>query len=103
MKPTRLAWILWALFIVGILFAGYAHADAVAVAKAGNVTITLYNEPCAIAAVANLKRRATWSEPGKVYEGCFAVSEFGVVMVYFADDRSVGAVPTGAFVAVTGA
>ena len=100
MKPVRLAWWIFALFILGIMFAGAAHAGPVMVAKVGAVSITLYDEPCAIAAVANLQRRATWTENGKVFEGCFGVSEIGVVMLYFSDDRSVGAVPVQNFVRV---
>ena len=94
MKLARLA------FIACILLGGYVHAGPIAIAKAGAVTITLYDEPCALPAVANLKQRATWAEPGKTYNGCWGASELGVVMLYF-EDLTVAAVPMQVFVRVT--
>jgi hypothetical protein len=93
---------LLAIFL-GMFVPTPSMAGPVMVARVGPVSITLYDESCAIAAVANLQRRATWAENGKVFEGCFGVSEIGVVMLYFAEDRSVGAVPTEMFVRVTSA
>lgn len=92
------------LFVVLILATawGAAVAFGAPIAEAGDarVTITLFDEACAIAAVSNLPQRATWTEGGKIFDGCWA-SAGGIILLYFSD-RSVVAVPTQVFQRVTG-
>ena len=84
-----------------ILYVGQGRAAPVAEAGGdGGVIVQLTDEPCALPAVANLKNRATWTEAGKVTEGCWAAGR-GLVMLYFAD-KTVVAVPAQAFSRTTG-
>ena len=62
----------------------------------GPVTITLSDEPCALAAVTNLPYRATWRDTRGVFEGCFDIQHGSVVALYF-DDRTVVTAPLRAF------
>lgn len=74
-------------------------AAPVFVAEAeGGVRIVLTDEPCALkASVANLPFRATWTEKGTVFEGCFWTNPaIGVVMAYFTD-KTVAAIPIPVF------
>ena len=68
-----------------------APADAVQIASAhvGGVTIALYNEPCAVAAVTNLDYRATWSAGGETWEGCYSINGFGIGVMFFSDLTAV--------------
>lgn len=67
------------------------HAEPMFVAKLDNVVLTLHNEKCALEAVTNLQRRATWVENGITTEGCWGiVQQFGVVLCYFADKTVTG-------------
>jgi hypothetical protein len=73
-------------------------ADPVFVAEAGGIRIVLHSEDCRVAEVKNLPRRATWTQDGKQYEGCFgAVPQLGMVMLYFVTDKSVAIVPMQEF------
>jgi hypothetical protein len=72
-------------------------AKPIAITSNEGVTITLYDEPCALAAVSNLPQRATWVEGNKRFEGCFgARPDVGGVLAYF-DDGSVALIPMRAF------
>lgn len=63
-------------------------------------TVELTNEPCKMMAkVSNLGRRAVWTEPGKVFEGCWRV-QFGVVVTFW-DDLSAVVIPINVFTKVT--
>ena len=57
--------------------------------------VVLYDEACALEAVTNLPSRATWTEKGKVFEGCWAANS-NLILAYF-DDRTVIAVPLRVF------
>lgn len=74
-----------------------AFAEPVGMVSNGGVTVTIYDEPCALKAVSNMPYRATWTEPGKRFEGCFMLRpDAGAVVAYF-DDGSVTLIPMGAF------
>jgi hypothetical protein len=79
-------------------------AEPIFAAETEGVRIVLYDEPCKFTqAVANLPYRATWTEKGKTYEGCFAPNRnAGVVVAYFSEDKSVAAIPMDVFRKVTG-
>jgi hypothetical protein len=78
-------------------------AEPVFVAETAGVRIVLYDEPCAFQDTVKLPFRATWTEKGKVYEGCFAPHpHIGVVVAFFKDDKSVAAIPMDAFKRVVG-
>ena len=78
------------------LFAAPAGAAQIASAHIGSVTVGLYDEPCAVAAVTNLDYRATWSAGGKTWEGCYTINVFGIVVMFFSDLTAVS-VPAEAF------
>lgn len=72
-------------------------------ADADGARIVLTDEPCALDAVTNLKYRATWTEKGKTFEGCWAPrTDMGVVIAYWSDKTAV-AMPIQAFTRVSGA
>jgi hypothetical protein len=94
----------WFVLAATVLFGCWstsAAADPLYVADAGAVRITLYSEPCELKEVTNLKLKATWVEKGKVSQGCWAATQFGVVVAYF-DDKTVATIPVQAFEKVQG-
>lgn len=95
-KPSW--WPEWAFALaVAMLLAACAAAEPIAEATARNgVRVTLYEEPCALAAVVNLPRRATWTQNGQVIEGCYGDSN-GIIACYFAD-RTVVLIPSRFFI-----
>jgi hypothetical protein len=102
MRPVIGAVLAAFICIVLVMIASYAYADPVFEAEDGGIRITLHNDPCKLEAVTNLPHRATWTEKGKVYEGCYGLTRFGVVMAYF-DDKTVAVIPTEFFQRVHGA
>ena len=94
-----------AAFLAGILFfvASSVYGEPTHRTSVQGVVITLHSEKCALKEVANLPRRATWVENGKVFEGCVGyVEALGVLMFFFKDDKSVAVIPADAFSKVTG-
>jgi hypothetical protein len=87
--------------IVLVGLATNAAAAPMAQTVSDGATIVLTDEPCKLKQVTNLKYRATWSEKGKVFEGCYAVHPYGVVVGYFSDG-AVALIPLDAFAKVTG-
>ena len=80
-----------------VVVIGKAYAEPILKAEANGVVITIYNEPCTHSEVANLPYRATWSQDGKVFDGCVgAFKSFGVAAFYF-DDKTVAVVPLELF------
>lgn len=93
---VAVALFLW--FAPGVSWAGPVYQ-----ADVDGVKIVLTDEECRLPAVANLKRRATWTEKGKVYEGCYGGHPtFPIVMAYFAD-KTVVVLPAELFTKVAGA
>src|SRR5687767_14765153 len=92
---------LWFVLIVTLLFGCWPNrlnAEPLYRASDGSVSVTLHSEACKLDAVKNLPKRATWSEKGKTYEGCYQIAGQFVVM-YF-EDRTVGLAPSEAFARV---
>ena len=80
-----------------------ANAAPVAQISSEGVTIVVYDEPCALDGIKNLKYRATWDEDGVRLEGCVGQHpQFPVLMFYFAD-KTVALVPIQALQRVHGA
>ena len=80
-----------------------AKAEPLFRADTGDSVITVHSEPCAVSAVGNLPKRATWEEKGKKYEGCAGQHpQFPILIFYFSGDRSVVVVPAQLFQRVTG-
>jgi len=80
-----------------VLYSGTANAAPRYVANVEGITITLYDEPCKLDAVANLPYRATWQEGGKTFEGCFLFFEHAGVIVGYFSDKSVAPMPVQIF------
>ncbi len=78
-----------------------AYAAPVAIGQHEGITVVLTDEPCALDAVSNLQRRATWTEGGKTFEGCFGILG-GMVVAYFSD-KTVAAIPVQHFAPARGA
>lgn len=88
---------------VGILYPKMARAEPVYQAVTGNVRRVLHDDACTLKEITNLPRRATWTEGGATFEGCWgARPEQGVVLAYFTD-KTVAAIPISVFVKVLGA
>jgi hypothetical protein len=79
-----------------------AYAAPVATATSEGAVITLFDEPCALTEVSNLPMRATWTDKGQTWEGCFSVHPQGIVILYFSGDKTVAIAPRSAFQRVTG-
>ena len=89
------------VLVLSMFLPTFGMAAPVAQVVENNLKITLFDVPCQLTEVSNLQMRATWSENGKVFEGCWGGSPVGVVMLYFSD-KSVAAVPVRAFTKVQG-
>jgi hypothetical protein len=61
-------------------------AKPLAVATKGKAVITLHSDPCAVKNIANLPFRATWIDGEKQYEGCWAATDYDVVVSYWSDN-----------------
>ena len=86
------------LLLTLLISCNTVYAAPVAVAKSDGTAVTLYDEPCAYTQVVDMPYRATWQEKGQTFEGCFVPRpDIGVVVAYFAGDRSVAIVPLGLF------
>lgn len=95
---------LLALVALGIAVTWHTKANALPIAQTvtqDGQKIVLTDEECRLDAVKNLKHRATWTENGKVYEGCYGVHPAGVVLGYFAD-KTVVMIPVQTFTQVIG-
>ena len=99
-RLTILPWIIWAAIWVAVtmfLFATGAYAGPIAEGAGDNgAKVTLYSEPCALKNVTNLANKATWQEKGKIFQGCFGLHPYGVVLAYF-DDGTVVIMPVDIF------
>ena len=84
------------VLIALILWASDSRAAALYQAQERGVTVILYDEPCALAAVLNLPLRAQWLEAARTFEGCWAPHPAGIIMAYF-EDRMVEIFPARAF------
>jgi hypothetical protein len=78
-------------------------AEPIAAMQQGDIRIVVYSDDCALkSVVSNLPKRATWTEKGQTFEGCAGGTEFGVLLFYFREDKTVAAVPMQAFQKLTG-
>lgn len=87
--------------LLGVLSFAYGEPTH-ETATSNGAKVTLYSDKCARAEIANLPLRATWTENGKVIEGCFGVSPFGLLVFWFSD-KTVFDIPVEYFKRVTGA
>lgn len=93
---------LFLAFVGGMIWTAKAFAAPVYAAEADGVRIVLTDEKCTLKEVSNLPYKATWTEKGKTYNGCFTINQgAGVVVAYFVEDKSVAAIPMDAFKRVT--
>lgn len=89
MNAAKLATI--AVFLVAVP----AQAAVFAIAESDGLVVALTDEPCSLPEVTNLPRRATWTEGGKTFEGCWGAMS-GVVAAYFSD-RTIAVMPVDRF------
>jgi hypothetical protein len=73
-------------------------AGPIFVADSQGIHLELFEEPCQLKEyVTNLPYRATWTEKGKTFEGCFVpYPNVGLVTAYFSD-RTVALIPIDIF------
>lgn len=94
MKPVRVAWLLFALFLLGILFVGYAHSAEVFRSQRSDgspVALRLSEKPCEDARViAHLReallddrrfKAATLTYGGRDWASCWAEIRGAVVSI----------------------
>lgn len=100
--PRLIVGLLFGLFLVSLV--AQAYAEPIAQLVQGNVTITVYNEPCTHQdSITNAPVRATWKEGDKVFDGCAGVvSQIGMAYFWFTD-KTVAVVPLQMFSKLTGA
>jgi hypothetical protein len=101
LRPLVAIGLVIALGMIVLILNANAYGAPMAQTVSDGATIVLTDEPCKLKQVTNLKYRATWSEKGKVFEGCYAVHPYGVVVGYFSDG-AVALIPLDAFAKVTG-
>ena len=96
---------LWFVLVVTLLFGlwsplVFSEPQFQAQVQTGQI-ITLFDEKCSLTEITNLPFRLTWTDQGKVTEGCFGVRD-GMVVMYFSADKTVGLAPTEVFRKVLG-
>ena len=85
------------LLLALLLSCTTVYAAPVAISEGNGIKVTLFDEPCALTRVVDLPYRATWTEGGKLFEGCYnVVPEAGAVVAYFTD-RSIALMPVQIF------
>ena len=70
-------------------------------ANADGAKVILYDDPCQVPAVTNLKFRATWEENGKVIEGCWGPRPDVQIVVMYFTDLTAGVAPIRTFKRLT--
>jgi hypothetical protein len=60
------------------------------------VRIVLTDDKCDLTVVANLPYKATWTEKGRTFTGCWGVMGQNVV-AFFSEDKTVAAIPVQVF------
>lgn len=81
------------IFLVFLLLTSFSHARELGAARANNVLIKLFDEPCKLTQqVTNLPYRITWAEGSKVIEGCFGVFDHEMLAALF-EDKTVAVIP----------
>jgi hypothetical protein len=95
-------WFVVLAFIVSL--PTLALAEPMVQFQQGDIKIVVHSEDCAYKnVVSNLPKRATWTEKGKVFEGCAGGNpDMGLILFYFAGDRTVAAVPMAGFTRLQG-
>lgn len=97
-----LPWLLWFFIIVTVIWATKSYAGPIYQAEEGGVRVVLTDEPCKFESVVQLPKRATWTENGKTFEGCYGGHPiFPIVLCYFSD-KSIVALPVEMFKRVVG-
>lgn len=81
---------------VSAFIAAPALAGPIGVMQHGEITVTLMDEPCALAGV-QLPNRATWVDGSGSFEGCFSVYLQGAAIGAFFEDGSVAVIPMQGF------
>lgn len=93
-----------AAVLAGILFfvVGKVYAEPVLEASEDGVRVVLHTDKCALKEVSNMPYRVVWHEKGKQIEGCWLPRpDAGVVMMFFAADRTVALASIQSFRRVT--
>jgi hypothetical protein len=92
------------LLAVAVTWPTKAHADPRFQVSIEGVTVVLYDDKCDLTdQITNLPYKATWTEKGKTYRGCWgARPDAGVVMAYF-EDKTIGLIPMQGLTPVRGA
>jgi hypothetical protein len=105
---TLIPFLIWAVMIgltlAGVFYASKALAEPRLLAVDNGVAITLYDDPCELKGeITNLPYKATWTENGKTFEGCWAGrDDVKQVMAYFTD-KTVALIPYSVFKRAIGA
>jgi hypothetical protein len=112
-QHQRITWLpysLWAAILavlLGIALAGatrFAHAEPRFQVANKDITITLYDDPCELKdQISNLPFKAEWKEGAKTYRGCWGPRPDVEAVLFYFDDKTMGAIPFGAIHKVVGA
>ena len=88
------------LGILALCLAFSAQAEQIASASGEGITVGIYTDKCALNSVSNLPYKATWTEKGKVSQGCYGINS-GVAVFYW-EDKTVVILPVSLFQRTTG-
>lgn len=106
---TLIPFLIWAVLIgltlAGVLYASRAVAEPRLLAVDNNgIAITLYDDPCELKGeIANLPYKATWTENGKTFEGCWQGRDEARSVVAYFSDHTVALIPYSVFKRAVGA
>lgn len=98
---------MWVVLIVAALaatlYAGKVFGKPIYEADNGEVKVTLFDDPCELTdQIKNLRYKATWTEKGQVFRGCWSpIPQLKMIHVYF-EDKTVGLIPVNALQQVHG-
>jgi hypothetical protein len=94
----------YVLFLALIFcFPSIVLAEPIFAFEKDGIRLVLTNEKCTLGEVTNLPYRATWTEKGQTFEGCWSVAfDRQRVNAYFVSDRSVVSFPPQMFTKVVG-
>lgn len=98
----RWFWLTVIMVVALFLFLSPAFSAPIYQADQEGVKIVLFDEDCKLKEVTNLKKRATWTEKGRTYEGCYGGHPFFPIVMGYFSDRTVVALPSEIFIKVHG-
>lgn len=100
-RLTWLPWFVWALVVAVSILLPLNCAQGAPFARAtsdAGVTIDLDTDNCKLQEhVISLPKRVTWTEKGKVIEGCFGIDRNRALVIMYFEDKTIIILDVGVF------